>query len=300
MSINIPGAPRRPVRRTTAGQRFEDTVLVLILLAVGIAAGAGSFTHVHDWTMSNSPTDKADWFGWANAVISELVPVASLLVIRRRKRAGQPIAYPAFLLVLALALSVTAQLAVAKPGFSGGLVAVVPALAFAALAKLILGKDPRPETEPDPRPANLPTYTAPVTPVLPQNVSVPTPSIPTSLPVADETAASPIHVQDDQPSTTAPSPTATITPVPAPTSVPAKVSTAAPLPALLLDRARQAAAEFLADHGRPITRDELRTVLRVSNATTGDIMRALGLTESPRVLAPAHAAVSPLTGKPLL
>src|SRR5688572_1476429 len=127
---------------------FEEFVLVVILLTVGVAAGAGSFTHVHDWTMNNSPIGKPDWFGWANAVISELVPVASLLVIRRRKRAGQPITYPAFLLVLALALSITAQLAVAKPGLSGGLVAVVPALAFAALAKLILGKDPRPDVIP--------------------------------------------------------------------------------------------------------------------------------------------------------
>ena len=109
----------RPVRKPTAGQRVEDLTLVLILLAVGVAAGAGSFTHVHDWTMNNSPAGKADWFGWANAVISELVPVAALLVIRRRKRAGQPITYPAFLLILALALSVTAQLAVAKPGLSG-------------------------------------------------------------------------------------------------------------------------------------------------------------------------------------
>jgi hypothetical protein len=294
---NIPGALTRPVRRTSAGQRLEDTVLVLILLAVGVAAGAGSFTHVHDWTMHNSPANKADWFGWANAVISELVPVASLLVIRRRKRAGQPIAYPAFLLVLALALSVTAQLAVAKPGFSGGLVAVVPALAFAALAKLILGKDPRPdpETSPDPRPAHLPTHTPPATMTHPQNSVVPTLSIDTPLPVAHETASAPAHAQDDQPGTSMPSPT-TVSPVLAPV----KVSTAAPLPAALLDRARHVADDFTAEFGRPITRDELRTVLRVSNATTGDIMRALGLTEQPRVLAPAYTAMSPLTGKPLL
>jgi hypothetical protein len=45
-TTNIPGAQMRLVRKPTAGQRFEDTVLVLILLAVGVAAGAGSFTHV--------------------------------------------------------------------------------------------------------------------------------------------------------------------------------------------------------------------------------------------------------------
>ncbi len=130
------------VTESVAARRFEGVVLVLILLMVGGFAGAASFTHVHDWTMDNSPAGTGDWFGWANAVVSELVPIASLLVMRRRKRAGQPVLYPAFLLVLALGFSVSAQLAVAKPGFTGGLVAVVPALAFAALAKLVLGKTP--------------------------------------------------------------------------------------------------------------------------------------------------------------
>src|SRR5689334_10737009 len=97
---NHPHAMRRPARLTKA-ERFEIAVLVLILLAVGLAAGAGSFTHVHDWTIHNSPTNTGDWFGWANAVISELVPVASLLVMRRRKRAGQPVGYPMFLLITA-------------------------------------------------------------------------------------------------------------------------------------------------------------------------------------------------------
>ncbi|GIH11775.1 hypothetical protein Rhe02_98420 [Rhizocola hellebori] len=259
----IPGAPR-PVRKPQAGQRFEDVVLVLILLAVGVAAGAGSFTHVHDWTMANSPAGKADWFGWANAVISELVPVAALLVIRRRKRAGQGIAYPAFLLVLALGLSITAQLAVAKPGFAGGLVSVVPALAFAALAKLILGKDPEPE-----RPATLPTYIAPVAQEEPTHVEIAIPA-----------------VRDDH--------------QPIPASVPTVNPTAAPLPTHLLDQARKAATDFMAENDRPITRDELRAVLRVSNATTGDIMRALGITEPSRQLVTVGTAVSPLTGKPLL
>lgn len=121
-------------------RNLDGLVLVLILLAVGGFAGAASFTHVHDWTMDNSPQATGDWFGWANAVISELVPVASLLVIRRRRRHRQSIIYPGFLLVVALALSITAQLAVAQPGFWGGLVSVIPALAFAALAKLIIGR----------------------------------------------------------------------------------------------------------------------------------------------------------------
>ncbi|GIH08097.1 hypothetical protein Rhe02_61640 [Rhizocola hellebori] len=126
--------------KRTLAERSEDMALVLILLVVGLFSGAASFTHVHDWTMAHTPPGRGEWFGWANAVISELVPIAALLVMRRRRRAGQSIVYPAVLLVAGLALSITAQLAVAKPGLSGWVVSVVPALAFAALAKLVLGK----------------------------------------------------------------------------------------------------------------------------------------------------------------
>lgn len=63
-------------------ERVENAVLALIVTVVGVAAGAAAFTHMHDWTMTNSPEGTADWFGWANACISELVPVAALLSIR--------------------------------------------------------------------------------------------------------------------------------------------------------------------------------------------------------------------------
>ncbi|AVT38012.1 hypothetical protein [Plantactinospora sp. BB1] len=123
---------------TRAADRLEGVVLVLILLTVGGAAGAASFTHVHDWTMDNSPAHTPGWFGWANAVISELVPIAALLTIRRRRRIGAPIGYPVVLLIAAASLSLAAQLAVAKPSPSGWLLAAVPALAFMALVKLVL------------------------------------------------------------------------------------------------------------------------------------------------------------------
>ncbi|MFG1757483.1 DUF2637 domain-containing protein [Micromonospora echinofusca] len=122
--------------------RVEGIVLVLIVLTVGGLAGAASFTHVHDWTMANSPAGTGDWFGWANAAISELLPLAALLTIRRRRRTGGPIGYPMFLLVCAVALSLSAQLAVAKPGVSGWLLSAVPALAFLGLSKLVFSATP--------------------------------------------------------------------------------------------------------------------------------------------------------------
>src|SRR5690349_1569777 len=111
-------------------------------------AGAASFTHVHDWTMRNVPPGTGGWFGWANAVISELTPTAAALEIRRRKRHGQSIAYPTTVLILAAALSLTAQVAQATPTPTGWLVAAIPALAFLALTKLVLSRTPTARADP--------------------------------------------------------------------------------------------------------------------------------------------------------
>ncbi|GAA1028749.1 hypothetical protein GCM10009557_14910 [Virgisporangium ochraceum] len=127
---------------TGLAERIEGLVLVVILLVVAGFAGAASFTHVKTWTMDNSPAGTGEWFGWANAVISELVPTACALVIRRRRRLGQPIGYPLGVLVAGVSLSLAAQLAVAKLSLSGWLLSAVPALAFVALTKLVLTTQP--------------------------------------------------------------------------------------------------------------------------------------------------------------
>jgi hypothetical protein len=121
-------------------ERAENTIQILILLVIGGMAGAASFTHVHDWTMHNSPPGTGGWFGWANAVISELTPTAAGLEIRRRKRADRPVVYPMTVLIAAAALSLTAQVAQARHSLTGWLVATVPALAFLALTKLVLSR----------------------------------------------------------------------------------------------------------------------------------------------------------------
>ncbi|GIF70980.1 DUF2637 domain-containing protein [Asanoa siamensis] len=156
----------------TAGARLEGIALVLILLTVAGFAGAASFTHVKDWTLANSPPGTGQWFGWANAVISELLPTAAALDIRRRRRTGQPIGYPATVLAAAVLLSLAAQLAVAKPSASGWLLSAVPALAFLALTKLVLSTkpaDPQPKTagpiDADDHPVTDPARPAALVPV---------------------------------------------------------------------------------------------------------------------------------------
>ncbi|MDG4783210.1 DUF2637 domain-containing protein [Micromonospora sp. WMMD961] len=125
--------------KTPTGGRVEGAIQVGILLLVGLTAMAASFTHVHDWTMNNSPAGTPDAFGWANAVISELLPTGSLLEIRRRSRRGKSIGFPVAVLLGSTAFSLTANLAGAVPTISGWLVAGLPAVAFMVLTKMVLG-----------------------------------------------------------------------------------------------------------------------------------------------------------------
>ncbi|MET8121396.1 hypothetical protein [Micromonospora sp. NPDC005291] len=231
----------------SAGTRLEGLVLVLILIAVGGSAGAASFTHVHDWTMANSPANTPGWFGWANAVISELVPIAALLTIRRRRRTGAPIGYPMTLLIAAAGLSLAAQLAVAKPGPSGWLLSAVPALAFMALVKLVLA---------------------------------PAPATQTAEPAAAE-SMEPIRVQMAEQVTTEPAPPAAIAPAPEPTpavepelvTVPA--SEPVDVPAHLLPTARFAAVQHEQATGAPITAAELANRLDVTPTIAGQLLTTI-------------------------
>ncbi|MDG4755242.1 DUF2637 domain-containing protein [Micromonospora sp. WMMD718] len=203
----------KPHPTTTRTDRIEGLVLIVILLLVAGFAGAASFTHVKDWTLDNSPPGTGAWFGWANAVISELVPVAALLTIRRRRRAGQSIRYPMFLLVAAVALSLAAQLAVAKPGVSGWLLSAVPALAFMGLSKLVLTTTPTPVPVPAPAPAR------PVPPPAPAPAASRPATPPTPASVAPA-VAEPVALVDTEPS-----------PAPAPVPVsPARPVGVAPVP----------------------------------------------------------------------
>ncbi|PGH43863.1 hypothetical protein COO58_05005 [Micromonospora sp. WMMA1996] len=229
------------MNRQPAAPRIEGLVLVLILIAVAGFAGAASFTHVKDWTLANSPAGTGAWFGWANAVISELVPIACLLTIRRRRRSGAPIGYPLFLLIAAAGLSLAAQLAVAKPGISGWLLSAVPALAFMALVKLVLAPAPSGEG-----------ITPPAAP------------------------AEPIRVQVAEQITTEPTPAAAITPAVEPEPVTAPAREPVDVPTHLLPMARFAAVQHEQTNGRPITPAELADRLDVTPPVAGQLLATIG------------------------
>jgi peptidoglycan/LPS O-acetylase OafA/YrhL len=122
----------------------ESAARALMMTAIGVMAGAASFTHMHDWTMRNSPAGTPEWFGWANAVVSELMPALALLEIRRRRRMGKPLGYPLAVLIGAGLLSLSAQVAQASPSWSGRGLAALPAVGFIVLTKMVfsgLGAD---------------------------------------------------------------------------------------------------------------------------------------------------------------
>ncbi|MEV6375465.1 hypothetical protein [Micromonospora musae] len=243
-----------PTKTSTAGTRVEGVVLVLILLTVAGFAGAASFTHVKDWTLANSPHGTGQWFGWANAVISELVPIAALLTIRRRRRAGAPIGYPLFLLIAAASLSLAAQLAVAKPGPSGWLLSAVPALAFMALVKLVLA--PAPAGQQDVSPA--PVSAEPVESIRVQAEQVsPEPAPPAAITHEPAPAAEPVT-------------TPVVEPEPVPVTKPVDV------PAHLLPMARFAAVQHEQTTGAPITPVELADRLDVTPAVAGHLLTTIG------------------------
>jgi hypothetical protein len=119
--------------------RAEGVVQVLILLAIGGMAAAASFTHVHNVAAAHG---QPGWLAWADAVVLELMSIATGLEIRRRHRAGQAAGFVLAVLVGAVALSLSAQVVEAERSVVGWLAAALPALGFLALVKIVLTRAP--------------------------------------------------------------------------------------------------------------------------------------------------------------
>ena len=119
--------------------RTEATVQVLILLAIGGCAAAASFTHVHNVAAVHG---QPGWLAWADAVVLELMSIATGLEIRRRHRAGHPAGFVVGVLIAAVTLSLSAQVVEAETSVIGWLAAALPALGFLACVKLVLTRTP--------------------------------------------------------------------------------------------------------------------------------------------------------------
>jgi hypothetical protein len=118
-------APRADQDVQASSRSFEGVAQVSIMLVIGLAAGAGSFTHVHDVAEAHG---QEGWLAWADAVVLELMSIASGLELRRRKRAGMAVGFPAAVLAVAVVLSLGAQVVDAERSVLGWIAAAIPAL----------------------------------------------------------------------------------------------------------------------------------------------------------------------------
>jgi hypothetical protein len=118
--------------------KFEGGVQTVIMLLMGVAAGAVSFTHVHDATvMAGQPS----WVGWVNAVTIELMVIALGLEVRRRRRSGgHKVKSVMAMMMFFIFLSMGAQVLDAEPTLVGWLAASASALGFLTLVKVVLSR----------------------------------------------------------------------------------------------------------------------------------------------------------------
>jgi hypothetical protein len=245
--------PGRPARRRLAAA--ADGAPVAVLAAI---AGAGSFTYIRDTAAEHGQRGP---MAWAVAVCIDLTCVMAARERQRDKRLGAParrLSWPTLVLAGGAGLSLAANLAQAQPSAWGRVTAAVPCGAFLVAVSMIERRATRRAPDPDPDPGRGDPSPPPDAP----DGTVPEAAAP-GVPAADGGDG-------------APSPPGEPPPFP-PRDVPDDPALAA---------ARAAAAEHLARHGRPISRDALRARLGVSNQAASDLLRQLRSEAEP---APATA-----------
>ncbi|WP_433465928.1 DUF2637 domain-containing protein [Spirillospora sp. CA-128828] len=254
-----------------------------VLVLAGIAA-AGSFTHIRDTATEHG---QGGWMAWAVAVCIDLTCVMAARERQRDKRTARQAArlsWPTLVLVGGILLSLAANLAQAETSVWGWLSAATPAGAFLVAVSMLerraSGSRPAPSAVPSSdRTPVPPSFGHPDTPspsLAPSSSPPPVPDDPRpELPAAQDEQDEP-NEQDGQ--TEIPVPAVTPKPAP-PASAP---EPAAPSPAApLLDFARRVADEHEDKHGRPITRDALRSRLGVSNQLASDLLRQIRADQTP-------------------
>ncbi|WP_247662278.1 DUF2637 domain-containing protein [Micromonospora sp. U21] len=249
-------------------ERLENRIQVLIMLLIGGAAGAASFRHVHDVAAAHG---QPGWLAWADAVVLELTSIAAGLELRRHRRSGTSVAFPATVLTVAVFLSLAAQVVEAEASAIGWIAAALPALGFLTMVKIALGRaDPAP-----PERTARPTQVAPGPPLIADaavpDTREPVPAPPLPVPASTEavrdcTAAVPAPADQDP---AAPDRRAEDTPV----------RDRGPGITALVPAARTA-ARTLDAHGTPLSRKALAGQLRadghqLSNATASVLVRVL-------------------------
>lgn len=143
------------------------------------------------------------------AISVELMAIGSGLELRRRRKYGQPAAWPRFTLALGIGMSLATNLAAAGPGSWGNIMAAWPVVAFACVVGWIETRRPtRTTDQPSAHHPQATTSPAPAAPVPPADHPAPVPV---------DRAREPMPVPPPGDAAPAVEP---VPPVPAPTTVP--------------------------------------------------------------------------------
>ncbi|WP_436971634.1 DUF2637 domain-containing protein [Micromonospora aurantiaca (nom. illeg.)] len=237
------------------------------MLLIGGAAGAASFRHVHDVAAAHG---QPGWLAWADAVVLELASIAAGLELRRNRRLGKSVAFPATVLTVAVILSLAAQVVEAEASAIGWIAAALPALGFLAMVKIALG---RADLAP---PHRTPRRSGPA-------ASGPVRIVDASVPDTRETApTTPLRVPASA-TAVRDLPTAVSAPADQDPAVPDRRDDGAPVrdrgpEVKALVPAARTAARVLATQGTPLSRKALARQLRaeghqLSNATASALVR---------------------------
>ncbi|MFF2075445.1 DUF2637 domain-containing protein [Kitasatospora sp. NPDC058162] len=142
-NASVKPAPTR-LRLPRDGDALTADIVVGVL---GVAAFAVSFAHV---VQTADRAGQTGWVAYAIAVSVELMALGAVSELRRRKRHGHSARWPRAVLVLGVAMSLAANLAVAQPTPWGYVMAAWPAVAFLAAAGIIESRstDPQPPAAP--------------------------------------------------------------------------------------------------------------------------------------------------------
>jgi hypothetical protein len=137
-------SPDRDGERSTLLASWMRVLVTVVVGAVGAAAG---FTHTHDWAARHGQTG---WLAWADAIVIESLVIVAGFEIRRDHLTGRSrrLSLPMAVMIGALVVQMTAQVALAEPSPAGWLVAAMPAASFILIVKLALRAATPPALEP--------------------------------------------------------------------------------------------------------------------------------------------------------
>jgi Protein of unknown function (DUF2637) len=119
--------------------RAESTAQLLLMLGVGSVAACASWSHVVDLAARHG---QPGWLAFADAAVLETLAVSMGLEMRRRRRNRESAPFAVTVLVAAVALQLSAQVAQAPRTFWGWTMAALPAVGFLLLAKVAMSRAP--------------------------------------------------------------------------------------------------------------------------------------------------------------